>query len=127
MDHKGKRSTWLLYTGLGLFLCLWLSITIFLAVQYLSNKNHQAEDQIIKHVSELIQIDTGNLKIVTIHDAKKLRETDIFYQNAQDGDALIVWERKAIIYRPSINKIIDFGIVLETAVTASTSGNPTQP
>lgn len=48
--------------------------------------------------------------LATVTDVDKLKDQD-FFQNAQNGDKVLIFKnaRKAILYRPLVNKIIEVG------------------
>ncbi len=73
----------------------------------------QEVDALLKEVENLIILpqDQGQPMIATIKDANKLKQSDPFYVDAQNGDKLIVYKTKAIIYNPSRKKIINVGPV----------------
>lgn len=50
--------------------------------------------------------------IATVTDIERVRE-QVFFRNAQNGDKVVVYTnaRKAILYRPSENRIIEVGAV----------------
>lgn len=65
--------------------------------------------------------------VATVNDKEKLKDQP-FFANAQNGDSLIVYAnaKKAILYRPSTNRIIDMASVsLPATNTASASGSKT--
>ncbi|MFH1896072.1 MAG: LytR C-terminal domain-containing protein [bacterium] len=67
-------------------------------------------DSTLTDVGKLIQLPTDEQpSVATITDVEKLRETEPFFEKAEDGDKLIAYSKalKAILYRPGINKIID--------------------
>ncbi len=45
--------------------------------------------------------------VATIIDVDRLRETSDFYQNAKNGDHLILTETRAILYNPETDRIVD--------------------
>jgi hypothetical protein len=49
-------------------------------------------------------------QINTVTDAERFR-VEPFYVNAQNGDKVLVFSRRAILYRPSTDKIIEIGFV----------------
>lgn len=57
--------------------------------------------------------------LATILDKEKIK--DPFFNKAENGDKLLVYIKsgKAILYRPKINKIIDFGIINISTPSAS--------
>jgi hypothetical protein len=72
------------------------------------------QEQAIKvtaEVAKLMQLPTDETpSVVTITDKTKVADQP-FFKNAENGDALLVYSKnmEAIIYRPSINKIIQVG------------------
>jgi hypothetical protein len=77
----------------------------------LSNPTLAAKEEVKKitdQVSKLMMLPTKEEPIVvTVLDKKKLKDQD-FFKNAENGDKVIVYSvsKQAILYRPSINKII---------------------
>ena len=70
-------------------------------------------DELTIVVSKLMTLPTDEKPTVaTITDIKKVAGQD-FYKNAKDGDKVLIFtsNKKAIIYRPSENKIVDVGVV----------------
>lgn len=74
------------------------------------SKVSQSEvDSLLKSVSKLIHLPTGESPTVaTVSDINKLKSQS-FFKNAKNGDKVLIYTKaqKAIIYRPSENKIID--------------------
>lgn len=60
-------------------------------------------------LSKLIWVDsTEKPSVATIVDSEKLKKTNpIFYENAEDGDKLVVYSNKAVIYREKDNLIVN--------------------
>ncbi len=60
----------------------------------------------------------------TITDISKLKDQP-FFKNAKNGDKLIVYNKaqKAILYRPSENKIVDFTLVDTSQVAGAQTAN----
>lgn len=72
---------------------------------------------LITKVSNLIELPKGeDPTIATVSDINKLKDQP-FFANTQNGDKVLIYEkaREAILYRPSINKIIQVAPV-STAV-----------
>lgn len=60
-------------------------------------------------VGKLLELPAGEEPtIATVTDADRLREQP-FFANAQNGDRVLIFTnaRKAVLYRPSLNKIIE--------------------
>ncbi len=80
-------------------------------------KNIQAEnkkdlDNTVKMVGKLMLLPTETPTLATVNDLNKVRGQD-FFKNAAVGDKVLVYTgaKKAILYRPSNNKIIEVGVV----------------
>lgn len=96
-------------------------------------------DELVTLVSKLMTLPTDEKPTVaTILDIKKVAGQD-FYKNAKEGDKVLIFttNKKAVIYRPSENKIIDVGVVSinevikpsisplpESTTSATSSGTP---
>lgn len=50
--------------------------------------------------------------IATVTDVERLKKEQAFYRNAQNGDVIFIWNDKALIFRESEDKIVDFGIIV---------------
>lgn len=77
--------------------------------------------QVEKHMV----LPAGEPLIATVNNADELRGKQPFYRNAENGDKVFIWQDKALIYRPDIDKIVDFGIIINASITptpTSTSG-----
>jgi hypothetical protein len=74
-----------------------------------SNAGTQVDDTLIK-VGKLIKLPNETPEIATITDIEKLRNQSVF-KNAQNGDRVLIFTeaKRAIVYRPSENIIIDVG------------------
>lgn len=65
-------------------------------------------ENLIEKIGRLIELPNEQPQIATVSDASKLPNQP-FFKNAQNGDKVLIYKiaQKAILYRPSINKIID--------------------
>jgi len=66
-------------------------------------------EQIVRKVSSLMDLPQGETPtLATVSDKTQLQNQS-FFQNAENGDRILVYSgaKKAILYRPSTNKIID--------------------
>jgi len=94
----------------------------FLYVQYQKAQNTlnnpsvvaQLESQdLVKKVSRFISLPEGELPtIATVSDYKKLKDQP-FFEKSQNGDKVLIYTKakKAYLYRPSTDKLIDVTIV----------------
>lgn len=67
-------------------------------------------EQITNRVSESVSLPTGETPVLaTVSDVNKLKG-QVFFQDAQNGDKVLFYQKagKAILYRPSTKKIIEF-------------------
>lgn len=66
-------------------------------------------EQLVSAVGKLMELPTGeNPTVATIKDKEKLKDQP-FFDRAENGDRLLIYAqaKRAILYRPSTNKIID--------------------
>lgn len=66
-------------------------------------------DEIIEAVSKLIILPDTIPQITSIKDVETLKEKQVFFRNALNEDAVIIYETMVIIYRPSTNMLIAVG------------------
>ncbi|TSC84950.1 MAG: Uncharacterized protein G01um101413_334 [Parcubacteria group bacterium Gr01-1014_13] len=85
----------------------------------------QEENQkIVDAVAKLVLLPEGeNPTIATVTDAEKLRSGQAFFAKTANGDKVLIYTgaRKAIMYRPSENKIIEIAPLV--IGNPSTAGN----
>lgn len=71
----------------------------------------KSKDEIVEKAGKLFLLPEGEKpKIGTVQGVDKLK-SDPFFKNAKDGDKVLVYEnaKRAFIYRPSENKMIEVG------------------
>jgi len=98
-------------------------------VARLSNPTEVAKQEkatLIAKVASLTQLPAGDPTIATVTDITKLKDQK-FFENAQNGDKLLIYtkSKKAILYRPSTNKIINIA-PLTIGASQNKSSNQTQ-
>jgi hypothetical protein len=80
---------------------------------------------LVAKVSKLVSLPTTETpRIQTVTDANTARKQSAFYDKAKNGDKVLLYvnSRKAIIYRPSTNKVIvEAPIQIDTSGTVSNS------
>lgn len=114
----------------SLILIFSLGSAIYFYTKYrqaVSPKSNLSEiEAIVKKVSELMVLPQGEIPtLATVSDKSKLQNQE-FFQRAENGDKILVYAqaKKAILYRPSTNKIIDIApirSVQQTTPAASPS------
>ncbi len=69
-------------------------------------------ESIIDKISKLMELPSGEPTIATVLDKEKLKD-QAFFLKAENGDKVIIFaeSQTAILYRPSLNKIIGFAPV----------------
>ena len=86
------------------------------------------ERQTAKLVSEVgsrILLPTGTPQLATVSDADALKKNQPFFQDALNGDQVLVYPTEAILYRPSIAKIVTVAPVApDTAPTTLPAPTP---
>ncbi|HXV27226.1 MAG TPA: LytR C-terminal domain-containing protein [Candidatus Paceibacterota bacterium] len=91
-----------------------------------------SEEQVSRLVQRvgrfLVLPDNEEPSVAAIVDAAALAERQSFYQGAKDGDILLVYSNKAIIYDAVEDKLVNVGPIVRTdepvAPVASGSGTP---
>lgn len=77
-----------------------------------------------KRVGKLMLLPTGEEpQLATVTDADKIKQEQQFFVNAENGDKVLIYKqaKKAILYRPNANMIIEVGpVTLDDGVTQST-------
>lgn len=98
------------------------------------NDPQAAQEEVRKLVAEvgkLIELPVGeNPTIATVTDVDKLRDQP-FFQKAQNGDKVLIYSvaGKAILYSPSLKKVIDvspLNLGTSSAQVATPSSSPSQ-
>ena len=143
--RKIFMSSRLKYIVIFLILLILAVVAVYFYIQYqnannlLKNPNQQATAEataIVARVGKLIELPTNeNPTVATVSDKSKLANQP-FFANAQNGDKILIYPlaKKAILYRPSINKIITVGAAnipttpqtkLQTGVSPTIVPSPT--
>jgi len=65
-----------------------------------------AED-VVKRIGKLYDLTGENPQLAIVQNAEELRKKDHFFDKAQNGDLLLVTSKRAILYDPAKNMIID--------------------
>lgn len=90
---------------------------IYQKEQELKNNPTLASDRenqkVIAAVGKLIKLPNETPSVATVSDITKLRDQTLFH-NAQNGDKVLIFDKakRAIVYRPSENLIIEIGNVV---------------
>lgn len=107
----------ILMIGLGIIILILGIVAFYFYNQYQNIKKNpnqvaQAEtDQLVAQVGKLIDLPKDETPTVaTVLDKEKLKDQP-FFSNAQNGDKILIYTKakKAIVFRPSANKLINVG------------------
>lgn len=117
--------------GIGTIVVLALAAFV---VSYLHNRSQlnqlsksdnspQSNQQVINEVGKIAKLPEGETPTVaTVNGVEKLKN-QVFFENAQDGDKVLIYTqaKTAVLYRPSIKKIIAFAPVNASTTTGDTT------
>ncbi|PIR75014.1 MAG: hypothetical protein CO030_05475 [Candidatus Magasanikbacteria bacterium CG_4_9_14_0_2_um_filter_42_11] len=126
--HLGK---WIL--GIVVVLFIATSVYFFLRYQHAKTELTQLKDpafqasqvqkeneQLVRDVAGLIELPMDQQPVIgTVQDVATLAEDQKFFSRAQNGDKVLIYEDKAIIYRPSVHKLINVGPVYLNATSTT--------
>lgn len=63
---------------------------------------------VVKSVSKHMVLPNGNVTVATVTNVENLRAIDpVFYERAQMGDKLLLYDDRAILYNPALDRILD--------------------
>lgn len=66
-------------------------------------------EEVIAALSRHILLPTGTPQIAEVQDAARLRDTQAFFKDTQNGDIVVVYETTIFVYRPSQDIVIAAG------------------
>lgn len=114
LTPKGRR----IFTTLGLTILTIVIVTaIYLSVQNKKNEFRTVNDpqkakevalSLKETVSKIYVVPPEDPTVATVTDKKVLPQNS-FYAKAENGDKILIFEasQKILLYRPSINKVVD--------------------
>lgn len=85
-------------------------------------------NDILSKVGKLMDLPNETPTIATVSDVTKLSGQE-FFAHAQNGDKVIIFPnaKKAILYRPTTNKIIEVALYNPPSVTPQATESPSTP
>lgn len=128
----GKGKTIFIWVLILVVIAGLIGTTLFFYLQYQKLKKGTAPDdvaEITKKVSKLMELPSGETPtLATVNDKTKLTEAG-FFQKAENGDKVLLFlqAEKAVLYRPSINKIIDISYIRATDQAETVSQQKASP
>ena len=100
------------------------------AQKALSNPQKKADEEVkslVRKVGKLIELPKETPTVATVTEKKKLIDQP-FFAKAENGDKVLIFPnaKKAILYRPAENKIIEVAPINVASPTPSSSGSAIQ-
>jgi hypothetical protein len=84
--------------------------------------------EIIKTIGQLVNLPEGTPQVAVVANAETLKKNQPFFEKAMNGDEVLVYPDEAILYRPSIKKIIvAVPIIQDQSQTAPAPQGAPQP
>jgi hypothetical protein len=75
--------------------------------------SQDATEELVSKVGKLVELPSGETPtLASVQDVNKLKSQE-FFARAQNGDKVLVYSKanRAVLYRPSTNKVIEFSKV----------------
>ncbi len=130
-----KRNWWkiliilIILAGLGLFTREYLNTKQQLKDLKSPSTSGKSDLEVVtEQVSKIAELPQGESPtLATVNDATKLN-TKIFFKNTQNGDRVLIYAKakRAVLYRPSTNKIIEITSVNFDTATKQPEAVPAQ-
>lgn len=108
------------FSFIAIFVLITIPVVLFIysknqnSLGVLGNQNTQITEtqDIIEKVGKLVELPKETPTIASVTDVSKLKDQP-FFAKAQNGDKVLVFAKaqKAIIYRPSTNKVIEIAAI----------------
>ena len=80
-------------------------------VDTVTEEDSNSVDLLIEEVNKIILLPEEKPAVATIKDIVVLKEQQEFFNNAENGDRLLIYKDRALIYREAEKKIINIGSV----------------
>jgi len=116
-------------TILATFAVVYMAASTFAAVRFydlaktyeakvpVSDKEAEKEtNMLVTQLKKIMEVPDEKPVIATVKDKESLKAQQAFFAQAENGDKLIVFQtaRKAVLFRPSIGKIVESGPLITT-------------
>lgn len=132
MNEVDWKKIFIILGGLVLIVSLLVSGYLFYqykkAARIIDNPKELTKAQnkkIIEQVGKLISLPDEEPTVASVLDKNKLKDQP-FFRNAENGDVVLIYTKakKAILYRPSTNKIIEVAPINVGATGGTTVSTP---
>ena len=87
--------------------------------------SQKAVNNAVQTIGKLVILPTGETPtLATLKNVAQLKDQD-FFVDAKDGDEVLIYPKaqEAILYRPSVNKIVNIGPVTQNSSSGNNSTN----
>ena len=81
----------------------------------------QENQALVAKVGKLMVLPSEEAQVATVSDVENLKKTQQFFQDAEDNDKVLLFltAKKAILYRPSTNIIVNVAPIIDQGNTAT--------
>lgn len=124
MSESNVVSKKQVYVLVAVLIGIVLVLTAVSGVLYYQNKKNSSGgvnelESILSKLDKVIELPTESPTLATVNDKNKLPQ-EPFYKKAQNGDKVLLFNeaRKAILYRPTTGKILEYITVSVVATPA---------
>lgn len=116
-------------TILATIAVVYMAVSTFAAVRFydlyktyeakvpVSDKEAEKEtNMLVSQLKKIMEVPNETPVIATVKDKESLKQQQAFFAQAENGDKLIVFQaaRKAVLFRPSVGKIVESGPLITT-------------
>ncbi len=131
---KSRFASLFLVGGLVILIIVLLGASIYFYLQYQNslktstNASQSEVNSLVEKVGKHYDLpQNDNVTLATVSDISKL-SGQVFFSKAQNGDKVLIYPKTslAILYRPSIDKIINVGPVNTQSEAAAPSVSPSE-
>jgi hypothetical protein len=94
---------------------VWQFVLPHTANTVLGSTTELTDQQIIRKVGSHIVLPTGETpKIITVTNVNDMRKTQPFFASASNGDKLLIYSTKVILYNATSDRVIDIAQIKYT-------------
>lgn len=114
------KRNWLLLVVIGALIVVFVGLTYgYVSTRNQLNdlknpaaKSNTEASKLVARISKTVDLPSGTPTLATVKDASKLKG-QAFFANAKNGDKVLIYQdyNRALLYRPSTNKVIEFSQV----------------
>lgn len=131
---KSLKKKVLLTMAIVVFIAV-AAVAVYSSLQLYRIKSPGYQEQIIEKqtkdiinaVGKLIELPSDTPQVATVTDVDTLKKNQPFFDSAKNGDQILIFQKEVILYRPSINKIINVGPIISTPAQTTTGQTPAGP